>query len=188
MKLEELRDSDKTIVIVSHSLDVVKKLCSRFIWIYDGKIKMDGNSEKVIDCYLEQVIEDHKVKGPTKIEKKDKYVGEITIDSPVFGEKIKIDQGILRIYGWELSETDESIVEIYIDEKYLGKATREERKDVIAVLGDQLGGYLANPTPGWEFNIEKNKLFEGKHILKVSTLDENGNLIKSKELDFYCIQ
>ena len=77
---------------------------------------------------------------------------------------------------------------IYIDEKYLGKATREERKDVIAVLGDQLGGYLANPTPGWEFNIEKNKLFEGKHILKVSTLDENGNLIKSKELDFYCIQ
>lgn len=30
-KLEELRDSDKTIVIVSHSLSVVKKLCTRAI-------------------------------------------------------------------------------------------------------------------------------------------------------------
>jgi len=33
-KLEELKNSDKTIVIVSHSLDVVKKLCNRAIWIY----------------------------------------------------------------------------------------------------------------------------------------------------------
>ena len=33
-KLSELSASDKTIVIVSHSLDVVKKLCSRAIWVY----------------------------------------------------------------------------------------------------------------------------------------------------------
>ena len=51
-KLRELRDSDKTIVIVSHSLDSIKKLCIRAIWIYDGKVKMDGNVEEVIDEYL----------------------------------------------------------------------------------------------------------------------------------------
>lgn len=51
-KLEELKKSDKTIVIVSHSLDAVKKLCDRGIWIYNGEVKKDGNIKKVIDEYL----------------------------------------------------------------------------------------------------------------------------------------
>lgn len=51
-KLRELRDSDKTIVIVSHSLDAVKSLCSRAIWIYDGKVRMDGKVDNVIEEYL----------------------------------------------------------------------------------------------------------------------------------------
>ena len=51
-KLEELRDSDKTIVIVTHSLGQVKKLCTRAIWIYDGKVRMDGKPSEVIDEYI----------------------------------------------------------------------------------------------------------------------------------------
>lgn len=51
-KLDELKNSDKTIVIVSHSLDSVKKLCKRAIWIYNGEVKMDGKVDKVIDEYL----------------------------------------------------------------------------------------------------------------------------------------
>lgn len=51
-KLEELKKSDKTIVIVSHSLDAVKKLCSRGIWIDNGKVRKDGNIKEVIDEYL----------------------------------------------------------------------------------------------------------------------------------------
>lgn len=51
-KLEELSKSDKTIVIVSHSLEQLKNLCSRGIWIYDGKVRMDDKINKVIDEYL----------------------------------------------------------------------------------------------------------------------------------------
>lgn len=51
-KLEELRDSDKTIVIVSHSLESIKKICSRGIWIHEGKVQMDGSIEKVVEEYL----------------------------------------------------------------------------------------------------------------------------------------
>lgn len=51
-KLEELKNSDKTIVIVSHSLDSIEKLCNRAVWIYDGKIRMDGKTSKVIKEYL----------------------------------------------------------------------------------------------------------------------------------------
>ena len=53
-KLQQLKDNKKTIVIVSHSLDSVKKLCDRAIWLYDGKVKMDGNTSKVIDEYLKK--------------------------------------------------------------------------------------------------------------------------------------
>jgi ABC-type polysaccharide/polyol phosphate transport system ATPase subunit len=53
-KLEELAKSDKTIVIVSHSLDPIKKLCNRAIWINDGVIAMDGKCDEVCDAYLKE--------------------------------------------------------------------------------------------------------------------------------------
>lgn len=51
-KLDELKHSDKTIVIVSHSLDSIKKICNRGIWINEGKIMMDDAIDKVVDAYL----------------------------------------------------------------------------------------------------------------------------------------
>jgi ABC-2 type transport system ATP-binding protein len=52
-KLHELKESDKTIVIVTHNLDQVKKLCNRAIWIRDGVIEMDGEPKEIVDKYLE---------------------------------------------------------------------------------------------------------------------------------------
>lgn len=51
-KLEELKNSDKTIVIVSHSLGPVKKLCTRGVWIYDGEVRMDGKIDDVVEEYI----------------------------------------------------------------------------------------------------------------------------------------
>lgn len=51
-KLSELSKSEKTIVIVSHSLEQLKQICNRGIWIHEGKVKMDGNIEKVTEEYL----------------------------------------------------------------------------------------------------------------------------------------
>lgn len=53
-KLEELRDSDKTIVIVSHALGAIEKICNRGIWIDNGKVKSDGKIKDVIKKYLEE--------------------------------------------------------------------------------------------------------------------------------------
>ena len=51
-KLNELKNSDKTIVIVSHSLDSIKKLCTRAVWINDGIVQADGNVKDVVNKYL----------------------------------------------------------------------------------------------------------------------------------------
>lgn len=53
-KLRELRDSDKTIVIVSHSLGPIRKLCTRGVWIYDGRVRMDGEINEVVDAYVKE--------------------------------------------------------------------------------------------------------------------------------------
>jgi len=51
-KLKELKNSDKTIVIVSHSISSIKQLCDRAIWLYEGEKKLDGNVNEVIDEYI----------------------------------------------------------------------------------------------------------------------------------------
>ena len=51
-KLHELKEEGKTIVIVTHSLDPVKKLCDRAVWLSEGKIREDGKISEVIEHYL----------------------------------------------------------------------------------------------------------------------------------------
>ena len=51
-KMKELKKQGKTMVFVTHSMDSVRLLCDRAIWLYEGEVKMDGNTSKVIEEYL----------------------------------------------------------------------------------------------------------------------------------------
>ena len=51
-KMRELKKQGKTMVFVTHSMDSVRNLCDRAVWLYDGKIRMDGNTDEVINEYL----------------------------------------------------------------------------------------------------------------------------------------
>ncbi len=59
-RLTQLRNSDKTIVIVTHNLNSIKKLCNRAIWIKDGIVNMDGKTDEVVDKYLKEVTGEEK--------------------------------------------------------------------------------------------------------------------------------
>ena len=51
-KMRELRKEGKTMVFVTHSMESVRNLCDRAIWLYNGKVRMDGNTNEVVDEYL----------------------------------------------------------------------------------------------------------------------------------------
>lgn len=51
-KLKEIKMNGATIVIVSHSLDQIEKICDRCIWIEDGRIKEQGKPREVDEHYL----------------------------------------------------------------------------------------------------------------------------------------
>lgn len=53
-KMLELKNEGKTMVFVTHSMDSVKNLCTRAVWLSDGKIKKDGDTKEVVDEYIEQ--------------------------------------------------------------------------------------------------------------------------------------
>ncbi len=50
-KITEFKKSGVTIVLVSHSIDDVRKLCDRVIWIENHKIQMDGPTTEVLPVY-----------------------------------------------------------------------------------------------------------------------------------------
>ena len=51
-KMQEIKNKGTTIVLVSHSMDQIEKLCDRCIWLQDGKIKEDGITKEVSVQYL----------------------------------------------------------------------------------------------------------------------------------------
>ncbi len=53
-KMKELKEEGKTMVFVTHNLGSAKMLCDRAIWLDKGVIRMDGNTEEVIDEYIKE--------------------------------------------------------------------------------------------------------------------------------------
>lgn len=53
-KLRELKEKGKTIVIVSHDLTSIQRLCDRSIWLNNGRIRIDGKTEDVIPEYIKE--------------------------------------------------------------------------------------------------------------------------------------
>lgn len=53
--IEDKVNSSKTVVLVSHNLDVIQKLCDRVLWIEKGEIVKLGRTDEVIEYYLKAI-------------------------------------------------------------------------------------------------------------------------------------
>ena len=51
-KIEELRDSAGVVFLVTHAMGSVRQTCNRTMWLHGGNLMMDGETEEVIDAYL----------------------------------------------------------------------------------------------------------------------------------------
>ena len=47
-----ISNKERTVVIVSHSLDTLKQLCDTVMWMHEGQIKRIGDPEEVLDEYV----------------------------------------------------------------------------------------------------------------------------------------
>jgi len=50
-RLEDMVARASILVLVSHSMETVRQMCTRAIWLNDGCVKLDGSAAEVTDAY-----------------------------------------------------------------------------------------------------------------------------------------
>jgi ABC-type polysaccharide/polyol phosphate transport system ATPase subunit len=60
-KFAEFRRRNKSILLVTHSLDLVEKFCDRALWLDKGKTLAEGEPKRVVASYLMNVAKDEEV-------------------------------------------------------------------------------------------------------------------------------
>ena len=55
-KMQDVADSGRTVLFVSHNLDIVRKLCTRGILMEKGRAILSGTTKEVLDRYTETAI------------------------------------------------------------------------------------------------------------------------------------
>ena len=84
-RIDDFRRRKKTILFVSHDLATVKKICDRVAWLKSGRIMTIGEPSRVVDAYLQDVVErqereferrQEEIRRQTEIRKKEELRAE----------------------------------------------------------------------------------------------------------------
>ncbi len=52
-KMKELiEDKNRTVIIVSHSIELLREMCDEILWMHDGEVKEMGDPDEVLEHYL----------------------------------------------------------------------------------------------------------------------------------------
>ena len=169
---DQFKKEGRTIILVTHDMNSVKRFCDRAILLSQGKIISQGNSKKVSDSYNFQnvekkVIKESNFKNPIKINK-------ITVTSPsqtsnnsfTPNDELKITLNCRALYS-----TSRPIIGITVSKvdglKIFEVNTNMDRLDISTL---DKGDYLKV-----DFRIQ-NILTDGEYIVTYNVRDEYGNL------------
>ena len=139
-KLKSLKDDGLTIVLVSHSLDQVQKICDRAIWIEEGKIKKDGPTRIVCGEYLEEIEARRRERARIEAKEIAQEIASTTIEKLNSKEKEEIEQKKLNLSCMEVCRQalpgvrrmgNQEIYFIYV-------SMREKEQECIFEPGDNL--------------------------------------------------
>lgn len=170
-KLEELKDSDKTIVIVTHSLDAVKTLCNRAIWIYKGHLQLDGDPIYVIDEYLKKCADDQRQEQEEAIKSgKQKTKGVVFIDHPRELDSFLPDDFPMVFHGWAVTDAVNPVLKLMINGQVAAVEERTRRLDVYSAYAEQFPTIDRNEL-GWKTTVTENMVAKGQNRLVVQQYD-----------------
>ncbi|MFR4351141.1 MAG: ABC transporter ATP-binding protein [Roseburia sp.] len=133
-KMQDIKKSGTTIVIVSHSLGQIEEICDRSIWIDAGRIRMEGAPDEVHEKYLEHMgvkTSKHKKKEIEKEREEEK-------------EKNKIARLLFSITKVQYTASDEKVYQLYhkgergkIEITYEVENICDDARVVIETMGDE---------------------------------------------------
>lgn len=96
-KLAELKEDDKTIILVSHNLTNITEHAKRVVWLDGGSVRMIGEPNEVVDAYLEHVTSDgvgDARPGESKFDPdRDLTIGEVVVRNQAEVVQDRFDRG-----------------------------------------------------------------------------------------------
>ena len=131
-KMKNLKNQGKTIIFVSHSMEQIKAVCDKVLFLKDGKIKARGLPNDIIHAYIETVYKrdnisvfnsfDKKIKAISRLKKKQKEITDSISKTQknIFNRfKIKTLKNNLKRNKWEIDELKFSLSELFENYKYV---------------------------------------------------------------------
>lgn len=203
-KFMELMRAGKTILFVSHDLNSVKRFCKRAIWINDGSIIMDGDTDEVTNSYNDFLISDlsydNYIKSKKKIEVESVQMLE-EVDLKGIDIASVIEAKLYNIHQEEITEINYG-ESVYIKVKYavndtsiqnpvLGIAIRTINDDYICGLNTLLDKKQISWKRGLnECTLKYNKfnLTGGSYYFDVALFDSTATVqfdYESKYISFF---
>ena len=203
-KMLELKKSGITIVIVSHDLGSIERLCNRSVWIESGKIKDEGIPHDIVAEYLNDIMnknknEKIKIKGQSKVNNQEKNEEESKEKNTEKKEKKKDKNRTgnkdIEIISVKLLNEKNEVNDTYNSEDKLKIQVRYKRND--DKLKDSVFGFGIFRNDGLncygtntfidnfekikiqdegivEVTIDHIQLLEGKYYLDIAFHDEYG--------------
>ena len=178
-KLLELKNSGKTIVIVSHALDQVRRLCTRAVWIYKGTLRLDGDPAYVIEAYKKQSAIDHKEEKKAAVESGTAaYKGVVFIDSPSDFSREKCGQKV-TVNGWRIADSDDFEFSVEVNGKPVSEISEVDRPDVASVYEEEYAGFVEDKRLGFSAAFVPEKA--GEYVIRAQ-IRTAGRIIAEKQI------
>lgn len=162
-KFIEFMNAGKTVIFVSHDINMIKRFCKRAVWINEGVLVMDGETDSVTDKYedflksglsLNEYLEFTRLEEPS-----DKENQEETNDD----ERAEKNEGNLNSKDSEnMSETQQDVAQ---------KAEREAMPDASNIVAELNDIKILNKD-----GVEISKICHGEDIrleITYTVYDEN---------------
>ena len=105
-RIEELLAADRTLLFVSHSLDLVESLCDRALWLDRGRPRLVGSPRRVIDAYRQEVAEQEGEHHRAAKERRDELGEEEAVAAVAGEEPLRWGSGAAEVVAMRLLGAD----------------------------------------------------------------------------------
>ena len=187
-KMREIQNAGTTVVLVSHSMDQIRDICDRSIWIQDGKIMAIGNTDKVAEQYLtfmseqpehceEIAAKEHKIESPGNVNQVKLWSGERKLSNKLLqtGDELSLT------FHYHSEEEHRFLINIELmREDYVMCYTRNF---------DNQEAYYRTKDADFRIDLGKLPLFPAQYFINLHIVtDEGGRVVDEGPLTDFLIQ
>jgi len=192
-KIGEFRRRGKTIVIVTHSLGLVEKMCDEALWLRKGKSMDSGDPKRVVDAYLSFVAgQENELLGKQETREVAQSADKVTSEAPE--EKRRWGSGEIVLNEVHLRDAQDRPAHVFVPGDTVSLVVSGEARSPVEDFVFGVGIFTADGTAvygtnthieefkskratgpfAFTFEIKDLRLVEGSYILDVAAHRKDG--------------